>query len=396
MHLLKYFLIITLIAPVLLTGCPPQEVNTWFRYIGNDEGDEVAFSVTKAHGGGFVLAGHLENKHELDDDVAIIHIDDDGNVIWTKTFGDEREDTALEIQAVSDGGYIVAGQFGHQFDPEKDGFLLKIDNDGEEEWTQIFDSGGMDLVRSVEECTDGGFLIGLQLDYLATSQVMMMKTNALGDEEWRVVAAENAQLTRAFIGADNNYYITWWTIVIDEKFDLSSNLDVLVVSLEGDILAGTTLAFNEVYALKDARGIPGGGIIMAGQADVMNDSTSMFVMKLDENLDWMWSEYHGGAGRDTVERIKPTSDGGFILTGAEIPPVGRESILLKKLDQNGKQIWKRTYGDEFIDIGYDVLELSPKGYLVVGSRRLTSEEDGLRHNDILVLRTDNNGHVSGM
>ena len=396
MRLLKYFLILTLILPVLLVGCPPSKVNTWFRYIGDDGGDEVAFSVTKAHDGGFVLAGHLESSHELDDDVAVIRIDDTGNVVWTKTFGDEREDTALDIQTVSGGGYIIAGQFGNQFDPDKDGFLFKIDDDGEEEWIQVFDSGGMDQVLSVEETSDGGFLIGLQLDYLATSQVVMLKTDAIGEEEWRFVVAEGAQLARAFTGADNNCYIAWWAINIDDKFDFSSTLDIMVVSLDGDFITGTTLLLPEVYALKDARSIPDGGIVLAGQADVMNVNTTMFVMRFDENLDWTWSEYYGSAGRDTVEQIKPTSDGGFILTGAEVPPDSRENILLLKLDQHGNQIWKRTYGDEYIDIGYDVLEISPEGYLVVGSRRLISEDDGQRHNDILVLRTDKNGRVSGM
>lgn len=68
---------------------------------------------------------------------------------------------------------------------------------------------------------------------------------------------------------------------------------------------------------------------------------------------------------------KPTSDGGYILTGCKYSNIGDEDVFLIKMDANGDTLWTRTYlypgGNEQ---GEDVIQTIDGGFFVVAYRFL--------------------------
>ena len=81
------------------------------------------------------------------------------SVTWSKTFGGPESDSGQSVQQASDGGYIVAGYTTVLEGLHKDVYLIKTDGDGNEEWTRTFGGPGSDSAESVQQTSDGGYII---------------------------------------------------------------------------------------------------------------------------------------------------------------------------------------------------------------------------------------------
>src|SRR2546421_559710 len=81
---------------------------------------------------------------------------------WAKTYGgsDFDFDQARSVQQTSDGGYIVAWAAASCGADNSDAWLLKLDSDGNVEWEKTYGGSGGDGASSVQQTTDGGYIVG--------------------------------------------------------------------------------------------------------------------------------------------------------------------------------------------------------------------------------------------
>ena len=110
-------------------------------------------------------------------------------VEWERTFGGEGNDRARSVQETTDGGYIVAGgtrSFGFGGETS-DAYLFKTDRVGNLLWQNTFGGRESEYVSSVQETTDGGYIVaGRTLSFGAGSSydVYLVKTDSEGDGVW--------------------------------------------------------------------------------------------------------------------------------------------------------------------------------------------------------------------
>ncbi len=90
---------------------------------------EVAFGITEAADGNYVLTGTIEVS-ALDIQATLVKIDTDGDIIWDVQYGREFADFGSSIITRKDGGFLVAGNSATDLLASPDLMLIKTDAEG--------------------------------------------------------------------------------------------------------------------------------------------------------------------------------------------------------------------------------------------------------------------------
>jgi hypothetical protein len=83
--------------------------------------------------------------------------------------------------------------------------------------------------------------------------------------------------------------------------------------------------------------------------------------------DTLWTRTFGGEGYDSGKSVIETSDGGFILFGDTRLSGGCGNFWLIKTDNEGNEIWNKTFGGNEYDLGVTVIETSDNGLILQGN-----------------------------
>jgi hypothetical protein len=153
----------------------------WTHTYGGPDPD-CGLSVCETGDGGYVIAGVTASFGAGGEDVYLIRTDGGGDTVWTRTYGGLGSDGAYSLGETSDGGYVIAGwtsSFGAGSD---DVYLIKTNSSGDTVWTRSYGGPGSDRGYSVEQTSDGGYIIaGVTSSYGAGAyDVYLIKTDADG------------------------------------------------------------------------------------------------------------------------------------------------------------------------------------------------------------------------
>lgn len=84
----------------------------------------------------------------VDTDMFVLKLDPSGKTIWSRRFGGQGEQRPTALAVTSDGGAVLVGStsgtfddgLGNAYPTSNDGFVLRIDADGEPVWSSIVES----------------------------------------------------------------------------------------------------------------------------------------------------------------------------------------------------------------------------------------------------------------
>lgn len=264
-------------------------------------------------------------------------------------------DTLVEYNDIiltSDGGYAAVGECGGQnfnFTGQNLALVTKMDVLGDTMWTRTYDEFTFWRRRNHIVETNAGNYVFAGTSYLPNvsygDRPAFSQIDANGDTLWR----------RAF------------------------NPTTIGQSYTGDLIKSND-----------------GNIVVAGQitAVVPNDSSSLFLTKLNLLGDTIWSKKYGHRSNGQIHCVKQTADGGYILGGyIRMNPFqsNLSGLLLIKTDAVGDTLWTKQYNSSMItNYGYisDIVEVAG-GYTATFS----VDAGGWNHENGIMQVNSNGGVV---
>ena len=110
----------------------------------------------------------------------------DTNENTAVTFGGNGPDLAVSLQETSDGGFILVGNSFSSGSGQSDIYIVKISAVGAKTWDTFIGGTRNDFANCVKQTADGGFVI-VGNTYSISSDVLVVKIfpNSQGEVEWQ-------------------------------------------------------------------------------------------------------------------------------------------------------------------------------------------------------------------
>jgi hypothetical protein len=309
--------------------------------------------------GGFIFGGYTEsgisgNKTQPnvgDNDYWIIKVDAVGNVLWDKSFGGTGDDRISSVEQTSDGGYILGGSSESPISGDKsenvwgasDYWIIKTDASGNKVWDKDFGGTLIELRGITTQTTDHGYIIGGYSD----SPISGNKTqNTWGSSDY-------------------------WLVKTDSL---------------GNFLWDKNIGGPAVENLKTVKQTRDGGFILGGKSDsgiggdktqaAWNNTEDFWIVKTNAIGNIQWDKVYGGTDiEDEFWTIQLTQDKGYLLGGNSYSDIsgeksendlGLEQTWTLKIDSLGNKLWDKTS----LTSGHDEVGLvleTPEGCIVIAN-----------------------------
>lgn len=361
----------------------------WQKSYGGS-GTDLLKSIILTNDGGYALAGSSNSARGGDkkeasfggDDFWIIKLDARGNEQWQRTLGGKGQEQLHSIKQTTDGGYIIGGASGSDAIPAEqsvpnrqyaknqhsfgnlDYWIVKLDRKGEIEWQSSFGGRFADIVRSIEQTGDGGYIVG-GYSNSPESGNKTEKNYGLGD---------------------------YWVIKLDKDGKQEWQK---VYGGEGD---------DQLYAIHQTRD---GHYLLAGNSysgtsgnkNVANGKGSdIWLVKIDPAGEIRWQKTIDIGKADYLTSLVENDDQSLLLgcyARSEVygtTKKDRENIndyVAVKVDQAGEEIWRKTIGSGGEDILKKAIQLRDGSYLMAGTSKGKASGDKkapVGKNDFWVVR----------
>jgi len=376
---MKYLLNFTVILFLLLFNwqCSPNRSATleWVRNIGGEYNDS-GFTVQQVGDGGYIIAGYTFSFGAGWNDVYIIKTDRKGNVLWTKTFGGPYWDGGYSVQQTTDGGYIITGfrgTGGVGTNSSADVYLIKTNSSGEAQWEKTLGGAGYDCGYSVIQTLQGDYIIaGYTESFGAGSKdVYLIKTNSHGDTIWtRTLGGSDWDEAYAVQQTAGGYYIV---VGYTQSFGAGSrDIYLIKINSDGNTLWTKTLGGGDWDEGKSVQQTSDNGYIIVGSTVSYGAGEwDVYLIKTDSLGDTLWTKTFGGNKYDAGMSVQRTSDGGFLIAGiTHSYGAGEGDIYIIKTDSKGDSLWSKTIGDAGGEGVNSIRQTSDNGYIMAGFLRL--------------------------
>jgi hypothetical protein len=288
----------------------------------------------------------------------------------------------------NDGNVLICGNFDEKVS------IIKTSVKGNVFWRKNYSIGNYGSAKSITQTPDNNIFIcgqAVQNWVEKREDIFLQKLNAKGDSVWVKTFGGNSFDYAACIisTSDRNLLIAGKS----ESFEAGSSGDIYLIKLnyDGKVIWEKTFADPESEFATHVMETQQGDYIITGndQASEPDTANKIYLLKVDANGNLVWEKRFGlGKGNwkwgySTIE----TANGDY-LTSGHLTRDGYTQVLIVKTDNNGNQIWEKTYGEPLLsETGYSLKMNHDNTCTITG----TSFEVNNPDTEIILLKIDENG-----
>jgi hypothetical protein len=288
----------------------------WIKQFGTGGDEDIQWSAVDNTGCVYVTGsttGILKNKNFGKEDIFIVKYNPLGEMEWAKQFGTDSTDIGKGIYADNKGYIYVTGMTGGKLGKtsfgKTDGFIMKLDYNGNQLYTNQFGTPGDDLCYAI---TGGG-----------DSDILVCGTT------WGDIAGKNKGFVDGFTGQfTEKGDLIRYTQFGSEGFDIAM---ILRVDSEKNIYVGGSTSGNL-------------GCQQIGQGDA-------FLLKINKNGDILWTHQFGTKNNDGLRGIdfnSKISDNILVSGILNLPPA---LGFIRMYSKEGNMLWERNFVAKGINSG---------------------------------------------
>ena len=300
----------------------------------------IATSVRQTTDGGLIVAGFTYSS--TGSRTWLLRLDDTGAVVWEKAYGTFAVlNSAIVVPRIvetPDGGFVVASNTNISSSIVAVS-VFKVDSSGATViWQQAFTGLENATAHSIDVTSDGGVIVAgstavgdIETPGVPSSALVLKLNSTTGSLIWQKTLANT--ITNSVQQTSNGGYVL---AGLSQGFASVLRLDSLGNVLWQNGYIGSAAALFSIRQISD------GGFVAAGQV-----STAPFVslvLRLDARGALVWQKSYGNG--TIAYSVGQTTDGGFIVSGADGLDTSSPKALVLRLDSFGSIMWQRTFSLE--------------------------------------------------
>ncbi len=325
---------------------------------------------------------------------------------WKGIFGGTNDDGPAYVVETPDNGFIVVGgTLSNDIDftennGSEDLCLFKLSSEGELQWQHTYGGGKVDRAYHIIATKDGNYLIaghtssdnGDVTNAYGEVDFWLLKINSEGEIIWeRTYGGSASDAIQSIIELENGQLLAIGGSRSADG-DLSSNygsVDIWMIKMEqnGDVIwsrnyGGTGVdRANIVFELNENAYVIIGYVRSDdGDITINHGQSDLWVARTDSdgNIQSEWS--YGGSKDETIITAIQTNDNGFLIGGRSDSSdgnvvSGQGGAWLIKLDKDFQLEWENSYGDIFMTYALGLVSKLDNTYIIGTNARKTGFED---------------------
>jgi len=280
-------------------------------------GEDYCYSLIQTADGGFALAGETHSFGAEEENFWLLRTNENGDSLWSRVYGSSGHDGCQSLIQTMDGGFALAGWTNSFGSGRLDFWLVRTDENGDSLWSRTFGGEDHDLCTSLVQTADGGFaLAGDTWSFGAGGyDFWLIRTSENGDSLWSHTygGLDVDRCCSLVQTADRGYALVGWT----DSFGAGISDSWLVRTDEnGDSLWSRTYGGESGdggYSLIQTSDV--GFALAGGTYSFGAGGNDFWLVRTDENGDSLWSRSYGGESEDVCWSLVQTADRGYALAG---------------------------------------------------------------------------------
>ncbi|WP_061085300.1 T9SS type A sorting domain-containing protein [Chryseobacterium indologenes] len=178
--------------------------------------------------------------------------------------------------------------------------------------------------------------------------------------------------------------------------------DAQEILWQRDIKSSTQDFLNQITATIDGQYLITGSSIQGDKLQTLsgkqNSGYDFHLIKLDQQGKEVWKKYFSGENHDYLSATVTIEDGGSLLAGTSFSGKGGDKkdeskggsdIWLLRLDEFGDELWQKTLGTSADEEARAVIQTTDVGFFVAGN--IQNNSKGYGSKDVLITRLDKDG-----